>query len=777
MSRRTRVVGDAIDRISDVSGVSDGVHDGRLPAGVIDPATVGVTAVVAAYLYVFLSVTDIVGGSARLVAVVALAGVVGVGCSGLFDERTAIRVTLVLFVVSLTGYYFTIPESQRALFSVRGAFFDTISLLTGLSVLRLAAADVWVIAVAPVPTFFVAYLVGRCRHVLAAAVAGGTLGFLVLTGDAGEIVTLVGALGAAFATGAVTLRAPGGFSERGDTLALLLAVMLVASATVTLIPAGAGQPWGADRGTPGLESTLVDDDELTIVGSTQLSPEVRFTITSEVESNWHTGAYDTYTGDGWVRSGDEEPVEDPLSGPPGRTVEVESTIVPETEMRALPAPWQAVEAGGPVSGSMQVDDRGTLRPGTPIRSGDSVPVRSTVLDADADELREANETHDGRIAERYTQLPESTPDRVGDRTAEILDDAGAENRYDAAVAVESYLITEYDYSLTVERPDGDVADAFLFEMDAGYCTYFATTMVAMLRSQGIPAQFVTGYGSGERIADDEWVVRGQDAHAWVQVYFPEHGWVAFDPTPSAERDQARETRLAEARADDAENVDIDRSDPGGLEGVLEGEERTDEIDDDVADEIDDAADEANESAADGVNGSDIPDAALEEIAGDGPVPDELGTDAGSQADDTEPSPVDRIVVPSRETLGYGLLLVVVAVTAAHHAGVTTRVGRALRVRLPARRRSPTSDVERAFADLEWLLERRYRRRRAGETSREYLDALRMYGVDDRVHEVGAVYERAVYAGRVSRAEADDARRTVRRLALEATPVIGKRFEQ
>ncbi len=763
----------------DDSGTRDGsvvgrVHEafgGWIPAGSFDPSTIGVVAVVAAYLHTLLSITDIVGGSDRLVAVAALSIVVGLGCSRLLDERTAIRAAVLLFAVALVAYYFTVPESQRALFSVRNVFFDTVALLTGLSVLRLALADVWVLAVVPAPTFLVAYLTGRGRHVLAAAVAGAVLGFLVLTGDAGELVTLVGVLGAALAAGVTTLRVPGGLSGRGDTLALLLAVMLVASATVTLIPAGAAQPWGADRGTPGLESTLVDDDELTIVGSTQLSPEVRFTIESEAESNWHAGAYDTYTGDGWVRSGEEEPVDGPLSGPPGDVVEIESTVVPETEMRALPAPWQAVEAGGPVADSMQVDDRGTLRPGTPLIPGDAVPVESRVVDADPDELREASEEYDDGIEDRYTQLPESTPERVGDRTAEILEDADAETHYDAAVAIESYLIEEYDYSLTVERPDGDVADAFLFEMDAGYCTYFATTMVAMLRSQGIPAQFVTGYSSGEQVDDDEWVVRGQDAHAWVQVYFPEHGWVEFDPTPGAERDQVRETRLAEARAGGAEDVDTELTAPAGGTDLLED----DTAPDDPTSQFGEDADGENESATDDATGSDAPDEALEGISGDGPAPDELGADAAVEGSDEGPSLVDRIALPSRETLGYGLFLVVVTVAGAHHTGATTRVGRALRIRLPARRRTPTADVERAFADLERLLERRYRRRRSGETPREYLDALRVRGVDDRVHEVGAVYERAVYAGRVSREEADDVRRAVRRLALEATPVIGGLF--
>ncbi len=65
-------------------------------------------------------------------------------------------------------------------------------------------------------------------------------------------------------------------------------------------------------------------------------------------------------------------------------------------------------------------------------------------------------------------------------------------------------------------------------MDEGYCVYFATTMVTMLRTQGIPARMTVGYTSGQRIDENQWVVRGLNSHAWVEVYFPDQGWVQFD---------------------------------------------------------------------------------------------------------------------------------------------------------------------------------------------------------------------------------------------------------
>jgi len=98
-------------------------------------------------------------------------------------------------------------------------------------------------------------------------------------------------------------------------------------------------------------------------------------------------------------------------------------------------------------------------------------------------------------------------------------------------------------------------------MDAGYCTYYATTMVTMLRSQDVPARFVTGYTDGERVDEDRQVVRGLNAHAWVEVYFPEYGWVQFDPTPGGPREAVREQNLQQAR--DNEETAVDTTETGG----------------------------------------------------------------------------------------------------------------------------------------------------------------------------------------------------------------------
>ncbi|EMA59243.1 transglutaminase domain-containing protein [Halorubrum lipolyticum] len=745
-------------------------------SGFADPAVLGVALVTAAYLGVFLEATDVVGGTARTAAAVSVAGVAGAVLARVVTERTAVRLTAVLLAAALAGYYFAVPASRRALFSVEAVAIDVVSLLTGLSVLRLALADVWILAVAPAPTFLVAYLAGRGRHVGATAVAGGTLGFLVCTGDAGGLAALVGVVGAALAAGFATLSTPDALRAHGDRLTAVLAAMILVSATVTVLPAGAAQPWGADRG-PTLESSLGGGDEVEVIGATRLSPQVRYEIESPVASNWHVAAYDTYTGDGWVRSGGGSTLDGSLDGPPGEATTVNATLTARTESTALPAPWQAVDVRGAGASTAQVDERGTLRLGAALRPGEATTVESRVLDAEPAELRNASTEYDPAIEDRYTQLPESTPDRVGERTEAIVEAAGAENPYDRAAAIERYLIEEYDYSLGVEKPEGDVADAFLFEMDAGYCTYFATTMVAMLRSQGIPAQFATGYAEGERVGEDRYVVRGQDAHAWVKVYFPEHGWVEFDPTPASERDEARSERLAEARETGEADVDTEETEPAAEPG-----EPTPTPEPEADSETDAEADAPEANGSNGTDGDGTGDATgidasiTEEgfsqerlvqngtpARGDGPGADE-GGDGG-------------LPLPSREAVAYWLFVVTVAVVGARRLGLTERARRAVRVRAPWGRGEPVADAKRAFDDLEGLLARRYRERRPGETPRAYLDALPLRDGDERARAVGETYERAAYAGSVTREEADEARRTVRRLALERTPLIGRLFDR
>ena len=81
-------------------------------------------------------------------------------------------------------------------------------------------------------------------------------------------------------------------------------------------------------------------------------------------------------------------------------------------------------------------------------------------------------------------------------------------------------------------PSGvDRLSYFLFVSQKGYCEFFASAMGDMLRSLGIPTRLVNGFGPGSyESSAGAYVVRGEDAHTWVEVYFPRYGWIPFEPT-------------------------------------------------------------------------------------------------------------------------------------------------------------------------------------------------------------------------------------------------------
>ena len=295
---------------------------------------------------------------------------------------------------------------------------------------------------------------------------------------------------------------------------------------------------------------------------------VHFTVESTRPAYWRTGAYDSYTGTGWERRGATTPYDGPLSTPGVEDQRLEYEITLERGATSLPTAWQPETVA---ADELQVTDQQAITTETPAPAGTSYTGVSVLPPRDPAVLRAADDSYPPAIQERYTALPAATPDRVGTRTAEIT--AGAETAYDTAALVEQWLRTEKEYSLQADRRSETIADTFIFEMEAGYCEYFATAMTTMLRTQGVPARYVVGYTSGDLTGDNEYAVRGQNAHAWVEVYFPEIGWIQFDPTPPGDRRGAAEA-----------NVDGEQPEDGPTPGQTNATDR--DIDDLLTDDPD-----------------------------------------------------------------------------------------------------------------------------------------------------------------------------------------------
>ncbi len=108
----------------------------------------------------------------------------------------------------------------------------------------------------------------------------------------------------------------------------------------------------------------------------------------------------------------------------------------------------------------------------------------------------------------------------------------ATDPYEIALRLERYLRQDYQYSL--QPPPSDFASpyaAFLFDTHTGYCQHFAGAMALLLRFNGVPARVAVGFTSGEVESSGVYSVSTNNAHAWVEAYFPTAGWVSFDPTP------------------------------------------------------------------------------------------------------------------------------------------------------------------------------------------------------------------------------------------------------
>ena len=105
-------------------------------------------------------------------------------------------------------------------------------------------------------------------------------------------------------------------------------------------------------------------------------------------------------------------------------------------------------------------------------------------------------------------------------------------RYQAACAVADYLRSNYTYSLDGVNNSPEPVLQFLNDTKRGHCSLYASAMTLILRQQGIPARYCTGFyvdGKGENTV----ILREKNLHAWVEVYLGQYGWVTFDPTSSA----------------------------------------------------------------------------------------------------------------------------------------------------------------------------------------------------------------------------------------------------
>ena len=169
----------------------------------------------------------------------------------------------------------------------------------------------------------------------------------------------------------------------------------------------------------------------------------------------------------------------------------------------------------------------------PVNPGDNYRERVSISRPTVSQLQTSSTTYPAWVTSRYLQVPQGFPANIKALAEQVT--LGKTNPYDKAEAITEYLRTaiQYNGSIPVPPSSEDPLEWFLFELKQGYCNYYASAEVMMLRTLGIPARLAVGYAQGEfNPQTGVYTVRQKDAHAWPEVYFNGVGWVEFEPTAS-----------------------------------------------------------------------------------------------------------------------------------------------------------------------------------------------------------------------------------------------------
>lgn len=194
------------------------------------------------------------------------------------------------------------------------------------------------------------------------------------------------------------------------------------------------------------------------------------------------------------------------------------------------------DLSAPIEMAVYFNDTGEIFLTRDVQAGDSYsavglsPVHGSAMASFLQQTAQLSDENYDAIRTEYTALPDGIQDGVYALAREVV--SGAQTPYEAAWLLCTYLRSgEYVYETDVDYPPygTDFVSHFLLDSKQGYCTYFASAMAVMARMVGLPSRYVEGYlvqPDGETT-----IVTGEDAHAWVEIYFRGAGWIAFDPTP------------------------------------------------------------------------------------------------------------------------------------------------------------------------------------------------------------------------------------------------------
>jgi transglutaminase-like putative cysteine protease len=312
-------------------------------------------------------------------------------------------------------------------------------------------------------------------------------------------------------------------------------ILVLETATETTLTTYFGETLGLGTGSP-------------------ISEEIVFTVQADTSppagyrNYWFTRSYDLYEGSVWsstpgltrtLRFPDnftipyppwesEQPASYTFTSQSSRLANLYATGAPTWISRPVETITQTLSTAG--EDQELTEDLVALLADPELFFSESYQVETLVSVPTASDLRGTNTDYPAWL-DRYLQLPDNFSPAIAALAANITTEG--DHPYDMAMDITRYLRINIEYARTIPPvPAGaDPMEWFLFDEQTGFCNYYATAQVLMLRSLGIPARFVVGYAQGEYDPETEtYTVRKQDSHAWPEVYFNDYGWMPFEPT-------------------------------------------------------------------------------------------------------------------------------------------------------------------------------------------------------------------------------------------------------
>jgi hypothetical protein len=345
---------------------------------------------------------------------------------------------------------------------------------------------------------------------------------------------------------------------RHVTRALVLSLGVLAAAALFTQAVGPHGRWLAFGATRPHQARFHSLDPTQTYGplTDRRTGAAMLSITSPQPALWRMEVLDQFDGHGWSVAGDAAPtLAQPAAVPVTADVETRGL---RQDLIVSPGTTSHVDAP---KGDRVLPAQGeATRIVPPPTTGQHYRVTADVVHATPAELRAAPAPTSAALARYRTVGGQVTPGFRPGRT--VLDPHrelfyrkrlrfsvwgqlvhmsdglayGERSEYGVVQAVQRFLTRDgiFHYTTDVPRPSPMPVLDFLLWTHVGYCQQFAGAAALLLRMAGVPTRVVVGFATGLSDGPDRYTVRDKDAHAWIEVYFPNYGWVPFNPTPSGD---------------------------------------------------------------------------------------------------------------------------------------------------------------------------------------------------------------------------------------------------